>query len=637
MAKTKTLVISLDLGTDSIKAAFAYMKRGDLSYGKLEALPPENTPFASLAYYDEEVDTWIFGKRKNIRNFKNIVKITDLLSLLSNAKDSDFYYKEKYFPKFYFPHIDTEKSSFEDLIKNNKTFMGNKTPQEVCEMFFSDYFEKYLDPIVEVLKEENGLSFYKIEYTLVFPLSAKDAYKEEIKNLIQKAKPSCKIVKSISSARAVGLYASHEGYIEGNNKTLVFNIGESEISVSKIYVQEGVVTVDGADGHNKPANIAGSKYDELIRNLINAKLQQREMLGGVQAKNTDFLNEGTHRQQFRLMENIKNVKKYLSLPDDEYEDIFRNGVPIGVERDVTVEVVIDRDLFLNGIGDGSIVSGANKGKNAVSLKIAEYVLEELNRYNNKDVDSIILSGGTSQIYGLKELIAKKTKDFKGPKGKSIKVSTFSIQDDDEFVDRFFIKQSEKTTYGASVGAAIYGLGVYAFKTVATLSYGTWMQKENDPRRRFKIWLKKGTEIPEEGGEYFSEFRTGALTWGIKDEIFSSTATTEILVGEPPINGVIDSARRNAIINYDLRVISGAGNAGYIRFLKKDKDGVYKKTQVPPLFVFEQGIIVDSEGRATIQARNSKASNSSSNKDVLVYVEDLDDFAIQATSDNGDRK
>ena len=137
MAKTKTLVISLDLGTDSIKAAFAYMKRGDLSYGKLEALPPENTPFASLAYYDEEVDTWIFGKRKNIRNFKNIVKITDLLSLLSNAKDSDFYYKEKYFPKFYFPHIDTEKSSFEDLIKNNKTFMGNKTPQEVCEMFFS--------------------------------------------------------------------------------------------------------------------------------------------------------------------------------------------------------------------------------------------------------------------------------------------------------------------------------------------------------------------------------------------------------------------------------------------------------------------------------------------------------------------
>lgn len=633
------LIVSLDLGTDSIKAAFAYVQGGQLCYGKLEALAPGNAPFASLAYYDEDADNWVFGKRKNIKSFKNIVKITDLLSLLSDKKDEKYYYKGTLFPKFYFPHvIDSGNLSFEDLVKNRKTFSGKITPQEVCELFFKEYFAKYLNPIIATLKKQNRIENYEIEYALVFPLSANDKYKEEIKQLIKKAEPSSHIEKTISSARAVGLYAYHEGYMEANNKVLVFNIGVSEISVSKIYVQDGVVTVDGADGHNKPDKIAGSKYDELIRNIINAKLKQREMLGGVQAKSEEFLNEGTHRQQFLLMENIKNVKKYLSLSDEEYMNVFSNGVPIGVERDVTVEVIIDRNLFLNGIDDGFVVSGANKGDDAISVKIANYVLEELNRQNNKDIDAIILSGGTSQIYGLEDLIDEKTKNIKNAKGKRIKVSTFyNSVESKKHLGRFSLKQSEKTTYGAVVGAAIYGTGIYTFKTISTLSYGTWMQLTMDSRKRFKVWIRKGDEIPEKGGEFFSTFKTGAQiqrSFGIKDEIYSSTAIRDIFVGEPPKNGLMDDYRKQAIINYDLKVISGSGDSGYIRFARKDKNGNYKEICIPPNFSFEQGIVLDSEGRATVHARNNVDSNPYEYRDIVVFLDGLDNFGIQATGNTG---
>ncbi|MDE7107655.1 MAG: hypothetical protein K2O39_04960, partial [Clostridiales bacterium] len=86
MAK-QSVHIALDLGSDTIKIAYAYYD-GDEHTGKIVGDPLTMTAVPSVAYYDVEEKKWLFGDEVNSvgdKPFITVVKICDLLRLLQPA------------------------------------------------------------------------------------------------------------------------------------------------------------------------------------------------------------------------------------------------------------------------------------------------------------------------------------------------------------------------------------------------------------------------------------------------------------------------------------------------------------------------------------------------------------------------
>ena len=82
----ESLEIAIDLGSDTVKVAYAFETNDGVEYGKL--CPRDITgsvTVPALAYYDEDSSQWLFGENvyKCIdKSFVSVVKIKSLLSLL---------------------------------------------------------------------------------------------------------------------------------------------------------------------------------------------------------------------------------------------------------------------------------------------------------------------------------------------------------------------------------------------------------------------------------------------------------------------------------------------------------------------------------------------------------------------------
>ena len=83
----RVLNLALDLGSDSLKIAYAYeATKGKTEYGKITVSDSlVRVAFPALACYDDERERWIYGDQVDKlgnASFVKVVKITDLLSLL---------------------------------------------------------------------------------------------------------------------------------------------------------------------------------------------------------------------------------------------------------------------------------------------------------------------------------------------------------------------------------------------------------------------------------------------------------------------------------------------------------------------------------------------------------------------------
>ena len=143
----KNLEVAIDLGSDTVKVAYAFGSKKCVEYGKLAPYEITGSVIVpAIAYYDEETSTWLFGEEvyKNIdRSFVNVVKIKSLLSLLLKRRDKrvtssnvKYYYEKKLFPKFYFPNRKKLAEDFAKAEDLDMTFKADKTPRDVCAEFF---------------------------------------------------------------------------------------------------------------------------------------------------------------------------------------------------------------------------------------------------------------------------------------------------------------------------------------------------------------------------------------------------------------------------------------------------------------------------------------------------------------------
>lgn len=619
-----TLNIGLDLGSDTLKVAYAYDNAGSISYGKLmkEGMMTE-VALPAIACYDEAEKKWFFGdevdKMKG-NSFVNVVKIKSLVSLLLPSADTavrdanrNYYFKGHDFPKFYFPVRRKMLSDFRAMVAGDMTFTADETPQEVCGRFFA-YAAGMVNERIVCLSARPGVKFNKkLKIALVHPSRSGKVYVGELERLVKQAFGETP-AKVLSSTKALSMYAYQRGMIEKGESLLVFDMGEEDISVVKASLLKDGLVVDGADGHNEPCDIGGNDIDDALAAYIEGGISRRETVGTPSFGADGHISErGLHSKQYLFLKDIKKAKMILSVPLKK-GSVFEKGVPVAVSRDLYIQRKITREEFSGCIG----VTG-NAG---VARRIADYIIREVKRPVNEGVKKIFLSGGLVETYAIFEYIEREVK-------KEVpSVAFYTFDDWKNDADGFTIRSFEDSTYAPAVGGAIVALKNYELKTVIALSYATWLIVSPVSEKFLSIFVNRGTTLSPQGDIFTitSNFGDPSVLEEIRNDQIYAAAITEDEIAERKYeerlsgqyydasgktylligNKDDDPKRLNAERQIGLKVVSGKGGAT-IYFYHKGRRVRLLKSRL----YFREGVRIDGDGRAYPYITNAEAENDGS--------------------------
>ncbi len=610
------LSIGLDLGGDTIKISFAFYQKDEndfisflkgenqVVYGKFagkEKLTQVAIP--ALAYYDRAEKKWLYGKQigEQSESFITVVKIKSLISLLSEkgtkkvcAKNKDYYFNGKQFPKFYFPVRRKMLEDFDQMVKSERTFATDFTPQQVCEGFFA-YIKDFIDKEREELNRKFNKDFGTYKIAVVHPSSVGDDYLDELSRIV-KHTFGYKPFSVFSSTKALSMYAFHRQAVRNNENFLVFDMGEETITVARACFAGNEIIVDGVGGHNPPIHVGGIDVDQAIVEDLDKSVACRETIGSPSfGEEGHIAEESVYGKQYLFMKAIKKAKVIFSktLPENS---VFADGIPITLYR----ELYIQRKLRKTDVSKSIGIDG-NKG---IAKKILDYIVEEIRRPVNHDVNKVFFSGGLIETYGLLDYLKNSLANVK-PK---LSICTF-----DDFCDKgdqFKILSYEDSVFAPSVGGAIVALKNVRIRTILSLSYATWEIK--DHKKCLCIFVDRGTCI-DDGGTFVRKFTVGNAGVEKGEEMFSTHITSKdvdenkytgkwnyttsnrgLIVGE------VGSKEREMVIkDIDLKTVSG-GKDGTVYF---KYNGEVVKIIDNYKISFEEGISVDKHGMATPIIKN----------------------------------
>lgn len=628
----ESINIGLDLGSDTLKIAFAYQERGKVVYGKFarnDSLTQIAIP--AVAYYDDGNKTWLYGDEveKVESSFVNVVKIKNLVSLLQRNPDEkilkrnrDYYFKRNAFPKFYFPVKRKMLEDFELMFREDMTFQAEgNTPASVCEGFFK-YAQEIVSKRIGELTASRNVNFKSVKVAVVHPPKVGREY---VKELIRLTKSTfSKPEKVLSSTKALGMFAYHRKALCAGESALVFDMGDEDISVTKVWLQGENVFIDGADGHSAPLPLGGTDVDEEVLDFVEEGIASRETVGTPSEGDPAHIYErGLHSKQYLLMKDIKKAKIVLSRPM-EWSGSFRGGVPIAVARDLYIQRSINREEFIDCVG-----TSAEEG---IARRVIEYIANELRMPANRGVKKIFLSGGLTETYSLLEFIRGKLN--------GIAVCTFDDERDDG--DPFGIQSYEDSVYAPAVGGAIVALKNYDVKTVVTLSYGTWAVDSATNKKVLSIFVEAGTPLKDGENKFLSSFNVAGDE--IPNEAIFSIAITREEIRRRSIKGLEYSSdgclvvgdegsaeRKNAERLTGLKTVAG-GEKGRVYFYYRGKrvsiinEGGRNSREGK--IIFSEGISVDADGYA-----KPLVANTSGDKLIKIRYFDEAQVAESARANN----
>lgn len=682
------LNIALDLGSDTLKAAFAYVDDDGAAHcGKLVGDSfSTRVAIPAVARYDENKKEWRYGDdvgRGDAKSFVTVVKIKSLLSLVEKvtpsaavrgaetkqkaegtaARNRQYYARSDHFPRFAFPRR-SDGRDYATLVATRQTFRAQGyTPQSVCEGFFS-YVAELIVKKVKEFSEAYSATVSDIRLIIVYPAKAGEEYMREYERLVAKAFGR-RVEKRVNSIKALSLYALCSGAVGTGDTFLIFDMGEEDISVAKAALVPGAsgsgengLTVDAADGHNPPCDIGGNDIDEAVARHLEFFVQRSETPGTPSYGTEGHITEHTlDSKQYLFLKNIKDAKAYLGMEnsDDAY-------ALIGIQRALYMQGRLTGGRFRDYIGCGRTVRGAS-----VSRQIADYVLTELRRPFNADVTKLLFAGGLTETYGLMDFIKEEVDKAQAEAGRTpvetLTLSVFAESGSDEFS----IRPYEDSVYAAAAGAAIMLALGYELRTVLALSYGTWFRTKLDPAGssvqrsvktlEFFAGAQKGDPIRESfltasvrvGG---SRIQIGTAKYSPyieKEEMFSTFLTQkdiERYVGEvksgrmrsdifltaadsDPVMAVGDpgsALRSEAVAKAGLRTVTG-GEKSRIMFWYRGR-----RVAVPVDLRFREGIHMDADGRATPIIGTRGFFDTAHAKDVWQVVYLNDDFTQSGGTD-----
>ena len=397
---------------------------------------------------------------------------------------------------------------------------------------------------------------------------------------------------------------------EQDSYTLIYHATSDDMNNVRL-------VIDGADGHSAPCKVGGNDVDRAVADFMEGTISDRETVGTPSSGQLGHIVErGLREKQYLFMKDIKKAKILHSMP--ESKDIFPEGVPVNMVRDLRIQRKLTREDFVASIGITQRVQG-------VAKEIADYIINELSLQINSDVHKIIISGGLAETYGLLQYIdAALKKAF----AKKIEIITFDDEKTDK--DGFTIASYEDSTYAAAVGAAIVAMDDIEVKTRLSLSYATWFyprhnrnsQEERDMfGHKVLAWIADKGQVIKEGEALTTKGNVGLenedSTVTKEDEIFSlpiSKQQLDYLAQNDPVlkkqsfkrynewnvflehskNQAIAAARRKHLVERaGLKVVSG-GRDSLIYYY-------YKGTRVKLIHsqvAYEEGVRVDKDGCAT---------------------------------------
>ncbi|MDE7301021.1 MAG: hypothetical protein K2N47_02515, partial [Clostridia bacterium] len=339
------LSVGIDLGRDTLKLSYAYLRKGgdEVAYGKFEYNESvRHVAIPAVAYYDNAAG-WIFAgdvDKGGEKPFINVVKIKTLLSLLypqgkgrtEKYPNKDYFYKENWFPKFFFPTRQKNLADFESIIRGDGAFKAEGyTPRKVCEEFFA-FVKTVVDDGIAEVEEAAKIKFDKVKYAIVHPSNVGKLYVDELIDLVKKSfgtAPS----RVMNNGRALSMFAKERGAVKSDEEILIFDMGEDTISVLKCFLNDdGKVVVEPAADHSPPAEIGGNDVDFSIADYIENSILKRETVGSPSYGETGHIyEEGLQAKQYLFLKEIKKAKLLLSIPS--LAKIFKKGVPVSLHRD----------------------------------------------------------------------------------------------------------------------------------------------------------------------------------------------------------------------------------------------------------------------------------------------------------------
>ena len=578
-----------------------------------------------------------------------------------------YYAGDSFFPKFCFPERSKYEPLFKTLVDKKLVFRApDTTPKSVCEDFFR-YVRKIVQQQIEKLSIRTGENFAPLRnIALVHPPKQGKQYVEELTRLVWYTfgeKPGA----VLTSTQALGLLAFHKKMLGDGERALIFDMGDETISVAKAWLNDNEavtagILIDSREAHSKPVEVGGSDIDEKIARFIDDSIYERESVGSPSSGEEGHIYEsGLFANQYLLMKDIKKSKTAMPLAGT---GMFKDGVPISIHREVLVQRLISEKNFWDCVG-----MSENDG---VAKQVMDYILNELKLAVNRDVTKIILAGGMIETHGLLEYIRKKLsanyshinvfkfeeerkpeeeivsfavqraeaelkKPLSGKKGKKGKKSSAAetVQEEDmgeafvpantvtADVNPFEIQFFEASAYASSLGGAIVAMRNYSVDNVLSYSYGTWLYHPGSDKKHLKLFAERGSLLktnenrfamaaqlvvdrkPQERIEGDELFSTIISTKEIMAHRYSNKLTYEddfLIVGDDG-----DEDRRAAEDIIDLKIVGG-GKGTEVNFYYKDQQvALYTKTGEVPIN-FEEGFVVDQNGRAVPFFSNMRAYN-----------------------------
>lgn len=627
---TRFIHIALDLGSDTIKIAYAY-NDGSEHTGKIVDDPLTMTAIPSVAYYDVEEKKWLFGddvSSAGDKPFITVVKICDLLRLLQPAATTatqkvnrNYYFKKRYFPKFYFPQRNVLTDDMDNTVLMDRAFTAGNTPADICEMFF-EYVYGVIKSRLKILFE-NSTNVPRIVPCLVYPAFSDGEYVEELKRLVGKAFGEVPTTV-MSMAKALCAYAKYSGRMAKNDKSIIFNIGEERISLVKVTFSGNGISMDGVDGHSEPAFIGGKDIDDAVARYIEGQMSGRETMGRPPSGEEGHLAESAlNSKQYLFVKDIKSAKMVLGMPIYESK-AFRYGVPISASRDLLIQRYITREEFQRCIGI--------EGGNGVAQKIVQYIQSELSREINNDVKKIFITGGPVETYGLINYIRR----FIEPLG--VKVFTFE-KPDESYVglenDGFNIMSHEDALYAPVLGCAVASLNGLTIDMVLALTYGVRLFRVNGNNviPFFRVLVDKGTHIPPTGAEYYTpgDNEKNGITTGDNSaesadlpimSMFYSSQDIDHSRGAPSVTYVKSGNENLLVVDTENKtMLKKLKSSIGLRMLSGNADGSGGNSRAKyfyngrPVRIINEinlkiGVEIDGEGYARAYAKNDVRRNGS---------------------------
>ena len=476
---------------------------------------------------------------------KNI-KIKDFSSLMKNSKrligrlynEKNILNDIKYFNTKIIKDDKTGKPQYYFKIGNEEK---KYYPEEVSSMILK-YIKKYSGDYL-------GKEVKKAVITV--PAHFNNEQREATKKAAENA--GLEVIRIINEPTAAAIAYGYENQSDEERKVLIFDLGGGTFDVSIVNIKGNEFTVLSSCGND---HLGGEDFtNELTKKLLQLFIEQYPKF-----KNIDFYNKENAKEYkafTRLKEEAEKIKKILS--NSKNANIELDGLYKG--KDFEKEIIqSDFEDLCSPLWDQCI----------------EYIKKALNeaKINKKDLDEIVLVGGSSRIPKIQEMVEKFIKDNNKKKNEN--------SEDEKTKILKSINADEAIAMGAAIVACIetditkFALPNLKINDITSKSIGIGTYEG-----KMEILIPKGTILPVREkpflvAKYFAPQKDFAS--GVRIKIFESednNVNIENLLKEFPLNNLPIDVKENVVI----KILMYLDHNGIIKVNAKLNDVLMKECNI----------------------------------------------------------